>query len=59
MTIKVLEREICPDSWRIGKRITIAGEVLELIEIEGNKYTWIDVGPTEQFCQAELATYIP
>lgn len=43
MTIKVLQRSTCPKTWHIGKQIEWQGEVLELIEINGDQYTWIDV----------------
>jgi len=43
MTIKVIKRNTCPKTWHIGKQIVIAGEVLELVDIDGDEYTWIDV----------------
>lgn len=43
MTIKVLQRNTCPKTWYIGKQIEWQGEILELIEINGDQYTWIDV----------------
>jgi len=46
MTIKILHRATPPPDWNIGHRINWAGEVLELAEIDGNQYTWIDVPKT-------------
>ena len=43
MTIKVIKRNTCPKSWHIGKQITMACEVLELVDINGDEYMWIDV----------------
>jgi len=43
MTFKVLQRDTCPKDWAIGYQIEWQGEVLELIEIEGDQYTWVDV----------------
>ena len=43
MTIKVIKRNTCPKTWHIGKQIVIASEVLELVDIDGDEYTWIDV----------------
>jgi len=48
MTIKVIKRNTCPKSWHIGKQITMACEVLELVHINGDEYTWIDVKPAPQ-----------
>ena len=45
MTIKVIKRDTCPKTWHIGKQIVIAGEVLELVDIDGDEYTWIDAKP--------------
>ncbi|MGW8145072.1 MAG: hypothetical protein ACWGN2_11805 [Anaerolineales bacterium] len=43
MTIKTVTRDTCPDPWYIGCQCRMAGEVLELVEIEGDQYTWMDV----------------
>lgn len=43
MTIKVLQRDKCPATWFIGRQIKWRGEILELVEIKGDQYTWIDV----------------
>lgn len=43
MTIKVLQRDSCPATWFIGRQIKWRCEVLELVEIDGDQYTWIDV----------------
>ena len=48
MTIKVLQRDTCPKTWYIGYQIEWQGELLELIEIEGDQYTWIDVMKTKK-----------
>ena len=48
MTIKVLQRDTCPKSWFIGHQIEWRGEVLELVEINGDEYTWIDVCELEK-----------
>ncbi len=47
MTIKVLERKTCPKTWFIGHQVEWRGEVLELIEIDGDQYTWVDVREVE------------
>jgi len=43
MTIKVLQRDTCPKTWYIGHQVEWQGEVLELIEIDVDQYTWVDV----------------
>lgn len=43
MTIKVLKRDPCPKDWAIGYQIEWQGELLEIIEIDGDEYTWVDV----------------
>jgi len=48
MTKKVITRDECPEPWFIGCQCCMAGEVLELIEIEGKEYTWIDVDTMDE-----------
>lgn len=48
MTLKVVTRETCPKTWFIGKRMEWRDEIIELIEIDGDKYTWIDVGKIQE-----------
>lgn len=43
MTIKHITRDECPEPWFLGCQCPIAGEVLELFEVDGNVYTWVDV----------------
>jgi len=43
VTIKVLQRDPCPKKWCIGYQMEWQGEFLEIIEIEGDQYTWVDV----------------
>lgn len=43
MTFKVLQRDICPKKWKLGYQMEWRGELLEIIEIDGDQYTWIDV----------------
>ena len=47
MTIKILQRDKCPDEWHIGKQISWQGELLELVEINDDQYTWIDIDKKE------------
>lgn len=54
MTLKVVTRGTCPKKWFIGYRMEWRNEVLELIEINGNKYTWIDVEKINRNTRNEL-----
>lgn len=38
-----LQRDTCPDPWYLGCQMRWRGEVIELVEINGDQYTWIDV----------------
>jgi len=49
MTFKVLQRDTCPKDWAIGYQMEWQGELLEIIEIDGDEYTWVDVMKIEKF----------
>jgi hypothetical protein len=48
MTLKIVQRDKCPEPWFIGCQCLMASEVLELVEIEGNEYIWIDVEKVDE-----------
>jgi len=43
MTIKIVQRDTCPVYWYIGSQCRYQNEILELVEIDGDEYIWMDV----------------
>jgi len=44
-SVRVLQRNKCPAAWYIGRRFVWVGEIIELVEIDGDQYTWIGIRP--------------
>lgn len=47
MTIRSCQRDQCPGTWHIGRKMVWAGKVWELAEIRGDVYDWIEVRPAQ------------